>query len=79
MNKEHEKRILAAMPDGNILPLEDVVENQRGQLEKFAAELEQLQKEKRQLEEELRIAQSDRKDIETAITNYFVNYWRTGK
>lgn len=66
------------MPDGRMLPLEDVVENQKQQLTKFAEELEQLQKENRQLKEELRIARSDRQDAETAIANYFINHWRTG-
>lgn len=67
------------MPDGKLLPLEDVVENQKQQLAKFAEELEQLQKENRQLKEELRIARSDRQDAETAIANYFINHWRTGE
>lgn len=66
------------MPDGRMLPLEDVVENQKQQLTKLAEELEQLQKENRQLKEELRIARSDRQDAETAIANYFINHWRTG-
>lgn len=64
------------MPDGKLLPLEDVVENQKQQLTKFAEELERLQKENRQLKEELRIARSDRQDAETAIANYFINHWR---
>lgn len=76
MSKDNRREIWAAMPDGKLLPLEDVVENQKQQLAKFAEELEQLQKENRQLKEELRIARSDRQDAETAIANYFINHWR---
>lgn len=58
------------------LPAEDIIENQKLQLSKFAEELEQLQRENRKLKEELRIARSDRQDAETAIANYFINHWR---
>ena len=75
---EYKAREARELEYGHLEP-EDIIENQKRELAKFAVELEQLQKEKRQLEEELRIARSDRRDLETAITNYFVNNWRAGR
>lgn len=67
---------------GRLMP-EDIIENQKRELEKFAAHLaaeaakaEELLRENQALKEELRVAKSDRRDIEAAITNYFVEHYR---
>lgn len=60
------------------LPAEDIIENQKTALARLAAEAEELAKENRQLKEELRIARSDRAELEKAIVNCFVNRWGIG-
>ena len=59
------------------LPAEDIIENQKLQLSKFAEELEQLQKKNRELQERIAAAEMYRQDAETAIANYFIYRWRT--
>lgn len=71
--------IKAMEADYGHLEPEDIIENQKWMLEKFAAQLEaeaakaeELLKEKQRLEEELKTAQNRRRELEEAISNYFI-------
>ena len=64
------------------LTKEQIIENQKKELQKLAAEncflgnqAKEAQKEAEQLKEELRIARSDNETLKEAIVNRFVSEW----
>ncbi len=64
------------------LTKEQIIENQKKELQKLAAEncflgnqAKEVQKEAAQIKEELRIARSDNETLKEAIVNRFVSEW----
>ena len=64
------------------LTKEQIIENQKKELQKLAAEncflgnqAKEAQKETAQIKEELRIARSDNETLKEAIVNRFVSEW----
>ena len=64
------------------LTKEQIIENQKKELQKLAAEncflgnqAKEAQKEASQIKEELRIARSDNETLKEAIVNRFVSEW----
>lgn len=64
------------------LTKEQIIENQKKELQKLAAEncflgnqAKEAQKEPAQIKEELRIARSDNETLKEAIVNRFVSEW----
>ena len=64
------------------LTKEQIIENQKKELQKLAAEncflgyqAKEAQKEAAQIKEELRIARSDNETLKEAIVNRFVSEW----
>lgn len=72
------------MSDPAELTKEQIITNQKKELQKLAAEngflgsqAKAAQKEAEQLKEELRIARSNNQELKEAIVNRFVHEWRT--